>query len=376
MADSSNTARNILLIGALLGVGAAAAGVYISSSEKVEPIHARVDSSGKTPALTQQAVQLKENAFAPRQVADVAPQGAVVPRLAAKDGAEPRYTPLFFAPKLWRVSEGAAAGVRDLLSPKAPNLHGSVPNTEFFKYGLENLLGQADALEQDSDGDGFSNGEEFAAGTNPNDRASMPAFASNDGVKMLFSRFAEEKHSLVLGSSYPFTGEIDISIHDWVGNAMKPARTSQRKGLKVGDTFGFGENAAPGPDSSGRFKVVAEGAEGDKKYIEIEDTYTKLGSAKSFKIFPGTKEGARGDVSDVTVHLRMTAGPQKSEEPIKDADGKAARKFQLGETFDVPGFPNVKCTIETASKNSVSIKIDGKEPAIIVKKAPNSAKKS
>ena len=364
-----------MLIGALLGVGAAAAGAYIMSSENIADINTRVEGGGKTAALTQQAVQLKENALTLRHITDVAPKDAVVPRIAAKDGSEPRFTPLFFAPQLWHVSEGPATGVRDLLHPKAPKLYASVPNTEFFKYGLESLLGLPNALELDSDGDGFSNGEEFAAGTNPNDKKSMPSFASEDSVKMVFSRFAEEKHSLVLGSSYPFTGEIDISIHDWANNAMKPTRTSQRKGLKVGDTFGFGEADAPGPDSKNRFKVVAEGADGDKKYIEIEDSYTKVDSAKSFKIFPGTKEGVRGDVSDVTVQLRLTAGPQKSDEPIKDADGKAPRKFQLGETFDVPGFAGVTCTIVKAGKNAVSVKVDGKEPAITVKKAPISPKK-
>ena len=43
MADSPNTARNFILVGALLGIGAAAAGAYIMNSEEIQQIDTRVE---------------------------------------------------------------------------------------------------------------------------------------------------------------------------------------------------------------------------------------------------------------------------------------------------------------------------------------------
>ena len=368
MADSSNTARNFLLTGVLLGVGAAAAGAYIMTSEEIPNIDPRVEGSGKTAALTQEAAQLKEQALAPRQMADVAPQGAEVPRIAAENGSVPRYTPLFFAPKLWHISEGPAAGVRDLMHSKSPNLHADVPNTEFFKYGLEEIIGNPNALDLDSDGDGFTNREEFAAATNPNDSRSMPPFVATDGsgVKMVWARVNIDRHSLVLGSSYPYTGDIDISVHDWVNGAMRPVRSSQLKGLKEGDTFGFGE-ADSGALSKTRFKIVGLGEDAAKgKYIDIEDSYTKVEANKRFKLFPGVKPDSRGDISDVAVLFRMSAGSSKDQ---------TLPAVQLGETFAVPGFDGVTCTLSKATPKSVDIRIEGVEKPIKVEKAPSQAKK-
>lgn len=354
MADSSNTGRNFLLIGALLGIGAAAAGVYINSSSPVYPIDTSVSSSKKPAALTEEARRLTENALTVRTLADVAPQGAVVPRLAAKDGAEPRYTPLFFAPKLWLIASGVKGDVRDLLDPKSQSLHQDVPNTEFFKYGLDASLGDADALDQDHDGDGFTTGEEFAAGTNPADKASMPPFAGENGVKMVATERKADSYSLALDSMFPYTGEVNISIFEGKGASRNPMRLDQAKTLQEGSTFGLGKDAAPGPMNKDRFKVVStKGEENGSKFIEIEDTYAKVPSQRVFKLRPGSKDDQMHAIDDVVVNFRMTAGPDK--------DKTLKTPVQLGETFEVPGFPGVTCTVVKATSRDVRVMIGESE---------------
>lgn len=363
MADSSNTARNFILTGALLGIGAAAAGVYIMNTTNLPGIDTRVETRRQQLSLTKEAVELKERALAERVLKDVAPEGAAVPRLGAKDGAEPRYTPLFFAPKLWMVTTPAGREVRDLMNAKSQNVHDSVPNSEFFKYGLEGIIGRSDALDMDVDGDGFTNGEEFAAGTNPNDKTSMPPFATKDGAKMVWVRLTDEKHTLVLGSSYTFTGEISISVHDWVGGVMKPAR-SDKWDLKVGDAFGLSRSADKGSLAKDRFRVTAQGEDASGKFLEIEDTYTKVENHRRFKLYPG--DSKKRDVSDVSVVLAMTAGAQKGE--------ALKTPVQLGEDFDVPGFEGVKCTLTKATPKNVTITVDGIQQPIKLKKLPTPPK--
>lgn len=356
MADSPNTARNFILVGALLGIGAAAAGAYIMNSEEIQQIDTRVEG-GKSSDLTREAISLHDNALAARSLADVAPADAVVPRLAAKDGAEPRYTPLFFAPKLWEVTDNTGRSVRDLLQPKSQSVHASVPNTEFFKYGMEGIIGNPDALELDSDGDGFTNGEEFAAGTNPMDSKSMPPFATEDSVKMVWTRVNDDKHTLILGSSFPYTGEISISVHDWNNGAMKQSR-SEKWDIKEGDTFGLSSSADSGSLSKSRFKVTAQGEDANGKYLEIEDSYAKVEADKKFKLYPGASK--KRDVSDISVVFRMTAGEGK-DKPIKEP-------VQLGEEFAVPGFAGVKCTLSKATAKNVVVSVAGLDQPIKVKK--------
>lgn len=366
MADSSNTGRNFLLTGALLGIGAAAAGGYIYSSDPIQKIDTNM-AGGKTPSLTQEAEQIKADALKVRVVADVAPEGAIIPRFGAKNGGAPRFTPLFFAPKLWRVADKGRDDVRDLLHPNSESVYGSVPNTEFFKYGLESIIGDPDALEQDQDGDGFSNGEELAAGTNPSDSASMPPFMSEDGVKMVAIGRKSVAHTLSLGSMFPYTGEIDISIFQGKGASRNPVRHDQVKNMQEGGTFGLNkDDDKAGPLNKSRFKILStSGADDTGKFIEIEDSFAKVPEQRTFKLRPGSKDDQMHVVEDVTVSFRLTAGPNKDQE--------LPTPVQLGDTFTVPGFPDVSCTLVKASPKDVRIKIGEKE--IRVQNGKNSPNK-
>ena len=189
-----------MICGILLGLGAAAGGVYIMNSANHDPLLTRVQSGDdKATALTEKATKMKDAALMVRRMVDIAPslEEAWVPRATAKDGKLPRFTPLFFAPSIWEVPDAAQKKnvAVDLLDNESRPLHKMasadastpavpVPNSWFFSHGLGNIICSSLALQTDSDGDGFTNGEEFSSGTDPSNAKSMPGFVSGGGIKM------------------------------------------------------------------------------------------------------------------------------------------------------------------------------------------------
>ena len=117
-----------MICGILLGLGAAAGGVYIMNSANHDPLLTRVQSGDdKATALTEKATKMKDAALMVRRMVDIAPslEEAWVPRAAAKDGKLPRFTPLFFAPSIWEVPDAAQKKnvAVDLLDNESRPLH-------------------------------------------------------------------------------------------------------------------------------------------------------------------------------------------------------------------------------------------------------------
>ncbi len=73
-------------------------------------------------------------------------------------------------------------------------VHPPVPNEWLDQFGLP--IAEADVLEQDPDGDGFTNLEEWQGHTDPTDKNSHPAFI----VKLKMKAFARESFHLVFAS--------------------------------------------------------------------------------------------------------------------------------------------------------------------------------
>lgn len=374
MADSSNIGRNFILTGVVLGLGAAAMGAYISSNYEKQSISVHMPSSGKLASLTEKATQTHQEAKRARQVVDLAPADTWVPKnkivdaagKASKnpDGKLPRYMPLFFAPKLWQVAMESRYEVMDLLDPHAAKLHANVPNEKFFFYGMQDVLCDADALTQDTDGDGFSNGEELALGTDPSDASSMPPFVVGGQVKMVWVDQKVSTHTLELSSLFAITGDININVYDGKGANRNPVRLLQHKELKEGDTFGLG-SASKGNMAKTRFKVLSKNEDETGKYIEVEDTYTAQEGAKVFKLRPGSKPELMHALDDVTVTFRMTAGSQK--------DKNVSGSVQPGQTFEVPGFKGTMCTLVKSAKRDMRVDVGDDKNIKVEKFVPPAA---
>ena len=362
MANSSDTGRNFLLAGFVLGLGAAAAGIYVLNSPEPESLAVDMENSGsKGAALTQEAFRMKQDALTSRRLVDVAPplEEAFIPRDKVEGKKIPRYTPLFFAPTIWQWTnrEQMKNVAVDPLAVGSPSLHSipasgagakptAVPNGWFYMYGLEDSLCMADALQQDPDGDGFFNGEEFVAGTDPSNADSMPPFVTGDtlklvtvGEKKVFSHFIEL-------SSTSFFDENTVTIY--IGNPRDNRRIATHK-KKPGETFGLGE-AASGPLAKDRFTIEKIDKKPDKSgnttnFIHVKDAYTELSSAKEFDVVVGNKN--RHTVRDIELTLRVTAGPEKGKELT----------VQMGQQFDVPGFKDTHCVVTDAGKRKDQPKV-------------------
>ena len=385
MANSSTTGRNFLLGGLVLCVGAVAAGVSVlsspapssltedidqltdenkqefNSSESNSPTANEGSNRSKGAKLTQEPLQMKEDALTPRRLVDVAPplEEAFIPRDKVEGKKVPRYTPLFFAPTIWQVPD---AGQKknlavDLLADGSHPLHSiaasgaetkptAVPNAWFYKYGLEDSLCMADALQQDPDGDGFSNGEEFIAGSDPSDAASMPPFVTGDTVKLVTVGDKAVSTHLIELSSASYFDENTVNINIFSDNGQ---RILQHKEKKPGETFGLGD-AEKGPMAKNRFTIEKIDKKTDESgntanLIHVKDAYTELASAKEFDLVAGSRN--RRSVRDVTLKFRVTAGPEKGKELT----------VQLGQQFDVPGFKDTHCVVTDAGKKKTQAKV-------------------
>lgn len=378
MAEKSNPGVKVLVTGALLGLAAAGLAVYSYMDKVVEP-ETNVSASKGGASLTAEADQVKESLKRDRTVADVAPEGA-------KINGQPRLAPLFFSPELWQITlDGEQKNtVVDIYDPAAPSIHGDIPNTWFISNNIPDALGRSDGRVLDSDDDGFTNEEEFAAKTCPSAANSYPDLVqpSNANPKLEVLKTVVTSATLTVDNMFGMSATTpetaNIRVFDKDAPAGRPI-----KELKPGDSFDLtGKNAG----GNGRYTVVRfDKAEFSsfsgmvKENVVVIRDNTTASPNKEFtiragsKTAPGTKDygtpnekGRR--LSDTTVTLRATAGSKKGEQVL----------VQPGASFIIPGGKadgaELKATLEFTNENgSVEIKLDGAESPVTVPKA--SAKK-
>lgn len=386
MADLFATSRNFIVAGVTLGILAGGAACYISRQEKQEVSLQQI--RGKSSSIAQYT-EMAKSRFAQAKVrpmvTDVAPADTWIARnkvdgKKVDGGKVPRYTPIFFAPKLYLVAlDDSRVVVKDLMafeSPDRPNtddrLHKEVPNEWFFFYGLDDVIGDSDALTQDNDKDGFTNQEEHDAGTDPTNPKSHPPFALNGGVKMVCPKPPTvSTHTLELSSLFAsMPDDFVLTVYKCApqdtGNSAYRSEAVRFRNLKEGLSFGLTADKTIGAESKTRFRIVSTSGKDEKgPYAEIEDTVTKVESAKKFQLRPGSKPDVMRRVDDAQVTFVVTAGVEK---------GKEIQNIQVGQTFSIPGFENTECTLIEAKRDKVVVKVGEKTYNVEVKNAKKGKK--
>lgn len=371
MAEQTNFGKGVLVTGIVLGVLAGGYGAYMLSSNKVDrpQTELNVDSGAAASRLAQVADDVAAARKKNHTIVDVAPEGAVV-------NGKPRYTPIFFSPELWQVSLDAEKKntVIDIYDPTAPNIHGDVPNHWFISNGIADALGRSDGLSLDSDGDGFTNREEFQASTNPGDAASLPALVQvGKTPKLEVVSVSEASAVISVDSTLAYETnptKAGIKIFSAAGETKPILKYSD---LGVGATFGI----KPGDDGK-RFTIVAfekaeytdmSGNSSTEAVVKVRDNVT-ASDEKEFIIRSGSPTkphtrdydtpNAKGRViKDTTAELRVTAGPKAG----------TTFKVQLKGSFTIPG-TDISCVLESVDgSGSVNVKPNGVESPVNVPKA-------
>lgn len=376
MADQSNTGRNILIVGALLGIAAAGIGAYVMSTAKATAPETQVQSGKSDTSLTAQAEKVKADLKSDRTITDAAPEGATI-------NGKPRMAPLFYSTELWQVTldDQQKNSVTDIYDAASQNIHGDVPNTWFITEGIADALGRADGLELDSDKDGFSNGEEFKAGTKPADPKSYPALVQVNATPKLEVKKVEVAKAFI---TYPAILEDNPSeVEIRVFNNEADMNPTYKTKVKVGGTFDLKEG-----DKTGRFTLVGfdkknfdvGGTPMEEKVIKVHDNVT-ASPEKDFVIRAGKSTtpakdrlSAKGHhISDTTVVFRVTGGPAAGQK------GKDEVRAQLNGSFEIPGGysdgKTMKATVQSVdAAGSANILVEGMESPVQVPAAPKTPK--
>ncbi len=357
MADHSNTSRTILIVGALLGLAAAGLGVMTTLNSESKPVSTHIGSAAaKAAELTAEAEQVVDALKRDRSVRDVAPEGAVA-------NGKPRVMPFFFSTELWQIpprNGGNLHDVVDIYDPTVEPIHKGIPNTWFLQHGLIDALSVSDGDAQDSDSDGFSNREEFVAGTNPAEVTSLPPLVQAEAGKPVKLEVlkVERANAIITVDSMFATDPAPESVGIKVFARMEDRQPIEKGTFKKGDSFGLGDGG-----NAKRFTIVAfekkpfaasTGASSSENVLRVRDNVALAADAKEFIVRAGRprpNDRDRGTpnekgrtIRDVTAHIRVTAGP-KAGQP----DGTIL--VPLHASFKVPGDEKISCRLESVDAN-------------------------
>lgn len=195
--------------------------------------------------------------------------------------------------------------------------HLDIPNTWFIDNNIIDALVKSNGAEMDSDGDGFSNYEEFKANTKPNDASNFPnLIAKLQGVNIKAKRFA------LYYSAEPYAAGEPAEIQAIPYPVNPTNRPIWKASVKEGQEFGEGAD-------TNRFKLVKLGTKQhkgmDSSYASIEDLKPEKNGA-TYEVF--TQRSNAFLVNDLSATLSVSAGPRKGEFTVIE-----------GATFTIPGDP-------------------------------------
>ncbi len=371
MADYSNASRNILIVGALLGLAAAGMGGYMMATAQSRQVGTRIGGdSSQVAELTAAADQAMATIKRDRTLADVAPDGAVV-------NGKPRVMPFFFATELWQIPPhkgGTMYNVVDIYDPAVEPIHAGIPNGWFLQHGLLEALSLSDGDWQDSDGDGFTNREEFDAQTNPAEATSLPPLVQVEAGKPVKLEVVKIEHAnavITVDSMFatdPAPTEAGLKVYARVEDRQPLVKAT----LKKGDSFGLG-----GKDDAKRFTVLgfekktftdSMGGSQSENVLRVRDNEALSDADKEFVVRAGRPRANDKDhntpnekgrtIRDVAARIRVTAGPMAGQ------PGGTIR-VPLYATFKVPGDEKIACKLESIDANgSANIRPEGAQSPV------------
>jgi len=159
------------------------------------------------------------------------------------------------------VKKDAPTKPLDLI--RGAQIHPGIPNIWWLNNHLD--LGFADAPNRDPDGDGFTNAEEFAAHTDPNDPKSHPSLIA----KLRYIRDESIEWQLEPGFEVE-AGAFGIKYGD---SLKRQNRNNAVNPIKPGDIF------FANPPAQGRFKFLSfekREEENPRTHIKEENTFLKF----------------------------------------------------------------------------------------------------
>lgn len=385
MAEQSNPGLKAIITGVVLGVASAALGGYTMYSGEVAEPHVDISASKSDGSLTAQAEKVKQTLKRDYSIVDTAPAGATI-------NGQPRLAPLFFSTELWQITRDDAKEVTvvDIYDPAAPNIHGDIPNTWFITNNISDALGRSDGRILDSDEDGFTNEEEFAAQTCPSAANSYPDLvqaSSSSSPKMEVTKVSVARAIITTDNMFGDISQKPTTVNIRIYGKQADVLPQHKVTIKPGESFGLNKE-----DKSGRFTLVRfdvkefpdyGGNMNKENVIVVRDNET-ASSEKEFVIRAGKTPANHKDlntpnekgrrISDTTVTMRVTAGSA-----VGKKEGEV--RSQLYGSFVIPGGKadgsELRATLESVdASGSVNIRLEGAESPVNIPKAGAKAKSS
>ncbi len=357
MADYSQASRNMLMVGALLGLAAGGMGGYMMATAQPRQVGTHVGgASSQVAELTAAADAALASVRRDRTVADVAPEGAVA-------NGKPRIMPFFFSTELWQIPPqggGNQHDVVDIYDPSVEPIHAGIPNEWFLQHGLLEALSVSGGDTLDSDGDGFTNREEFDAKTDPSHAESLPPLVQAEaGKPAKLEVVSVERASAVITVDSMFAtdnnpSEAGVKVYAKMEDRQPLVKATLRKG----DSFGLG-----GKNNAKRFTIVgfekkqfadSMGGSQEENVIRVRDNEALSLDGREFTVRAGRPRANDRDrgtpnekghsINDVAARIRVTAGPQAGQPA-------GTIRVPLYASFKVPGDEKLSCKLESIDAN-------------------------
>ena len=203
----------------------------------------------------------------------------------------------------------------DLLAPEEKPVHPPIPNLWWITNNIDPGFG--DSPQRDHDEDGFSNIEEFDAGTNAADSNSFPSLFAK--IKVV----GVEKEQWYLRFTNQGNEAVTFRIEGVIGGKVVKNKGSAGSALSPGSTF-FSEGAF-----QNRFKYVAIG----KKEVR--------GIQKDFVSIEDLKPGKVGKTYEIPSGAHKTFQTDYKATLFLDTPAESGNKFLVeeGTSFSLPYDP-------------------------------------